>query len=147
MRKNELLAYFAGLFDGEGSVYIGKRRTASKNPDYRLVISISNHCLDPLLEAQNFFGVGQIPKPRKNCYNLKIRSNQAATVLGMMLPFLMVRRRQALLALEFQARKIRKRLTTEELKIRENYKNQIHALNKKSRLPPKKPSLLGNVKR
>jgi len=104
------LAYYAGIFDGEGHITIG----ASKRPqrtDYWLQIGIVN-TYRPLLESlQTDFGVGHLSQlygsgkgNRLPSWAWRCISNQAMAVLKALLPFLRVKLEPAKLAIEFQSR-------------------------------------------
>jgi hypothetical protein len=101
-----LLAYLAGFFDGEGCIYILKAKHGN-SIHYGLEMSYTNSEIEPLQLAQSIFG-GQISslnetRPgRKSVHRLRIRSNQAANALMLLLPYLVVKRERAEIALEFQ---------------------------------------------
>jgi hypothetical protein len=56
--RQEIVAYLAGVFDGEGSITISKAppRGRYKSPIYRLMVQISNTNLEVLRIAQNQYG-------------------------------------------------------------------------------------------
>jgi hypothetical protein len=138
MEKFLSLAYLAGFFDGEGCVYIlrSRKKTAVY---FSLEISFTNVSIEPLKLAQELFA-GQISESRdirngKKCVKrLRVRGNQALRALELMLPFLLVKKRRAEIAIEFQKimsspNKSRIRnLTVEEC---EKYKFAITSLNDK----------------
>jgi hypothetical protein len=105
------LAYTAGLFDGEGSIVIGcGKRPDRRAPQYWLQVGITNtdrEIIDWLLAT---FG-GHVsdnshaPSRRRQrpCWAWRVMSNEAATFLESILPYLRIKREQALIALEFQA--------------------------------------------
>ena len=96
--STEELAYIAGFFDGEGCITSGGRRCS-------LAISASNTDKQPLEFIQRIFG-GSIyeclPKKLKwsTVYNWRIGGAYALIVLESLLPYLIVKRRQALLGIE-----------------------------------------------
>lgn len=75
--KNEDRAYFAGLFDGEGTVGVSKRTSKSTNAiSYSLHIKFTITYKKVLIEMQKFFG-GNIQevdmKVKMNCNSTKRR--------------------------------------------------------------------------
>jgi hypothetical protein len=106
-----LLAYTAGLFDGEGSIVIGIGKNADGRPSkYWLQVGITNtnrKIIDWLIGT---FG-GHVsdnshaPSRRKQrpCWAWRVMSNQAAAFLREILPYLRIKRESASIALKFQA--------------------------------------------
>ncbi len=113
-------AYLAGLVDGEGCIHIGKR--ASKNtptPGYTLMLIISQSNGDFLKYWMDRVGLGSLhyqegpsrgsgikDKYRVNCrraYAWHIHSAGAGELIKEILPYLILKREQAELAIEFQA--------------------------------------------
>jgi hypothetical protein len=101
-RKN-LVAWAAGFLDGEGSIGI-----YMNSGSYRLMVSAGQkNNVEPLERLLALFG-GTIQNNDYGSYATHywmISSRQAGSALKEMLPFLVVKREQAELALEFQARK------------------------------------------
>ncbi len=136
MIEPTMLAYLAGFFDGEGCIYILKAKHGDA-VHYGLEISYTNSEIEPLQLAQSIFG-GQISslnemRPRyKSVHRLRIRSNQAATALSVLLPYLVIKRKRAEIALEFQE-KLRGTGNVRHLSIEEceQYKMAITARNDK----------------
>jgi hypothetical protein len=130
---NEAIAYLAGLFDGEGSVNIFKQsnRKDRINPGYFLEISIGNTHKGVLQWVLENFGgrltqnAEQYTKRNHPTWRWRASSNEASEVLTIMLPYLVVKKEQALLAVEFQKhvnthpRKGNQPLSEEELAWRE----------------------------
>ena len=112
-------AYFAGLFDGEGCVSINKTKGPKNKPysrfGFQLRISITNTNLEVLEKLQKVYG-GKIYKREKSnarsYYDWVAASNQAIDPLTKWTPFLIIKRDQANIALEFQ--KNRKTNKTED---------------------------------
>lgn len=110
MEDNLLHAYAAGLFDGEGCVYIGKtQRSGRRLPCYRMFckISMTNDNAIKLLHEHwgGHYGVNKanVPKNYKPLYNWTVPAKKAAKFLLDVLPYLRIKHEQARLALEFQA--------------------------------------------
>ncbi len=87
--------YFAGFFDGEGTICILKR-------DMSLVVSIVNTHQPILLLIQAQYGGSFHDRNDRGSYVLKWVSNKAVPVIEVMYPHLILKRAQADLALAFQ---------------------------------------------
>jgi len=120
-----LWAYIAGFFDGEGSISI-----ARTGKYYSLRIVISNTNIEPLTFIKNILGGNihaALPKnvKHKRYYNWYKCGKHAAEVLEILLPFLIVKRERAILAIEYN------------LSLDKWHKaqliNELSALNKKGR--------------
>jgi len=104
-------AYVAGLLDGEGSIVLSVRsgREWAKRSDYTLLVRIHNTCKEVLDWTVTVAGGRVYCSSRANrhrpMYQWTIHSVQAAEFLRLMLPYLRIKRDQALLALDFQATK------------------------------------------
>lgn len=109
------LAYVAGLFDGDGCVYIhklppnGKRGTL--NPEYRLAVAIANVYPPILQDLKDMFG-GSIKNhshPKKSshtqAYQWGTYTRSAHSFLSLIFPYLRIKKDQTFLALSFQAYK------------------------------------------
>lgn len=88
-------AYIAGLFNGEGCVTV--------NPTNQLFITITNTNRDVLQFVANALNAGYIDKKpvQKNqspCYFWRCHSRHAAKVLEKLLPYLIIKKQHALLA-------------------------------------------------
>jgi hypothetical protein len=98
-------AYIAGLFDGEGSVYISEMRGS-----YHLYAIVTNTNLS-VLEAinQEFGGWIQQKKDHEKrnfpCYSWGSSGHKAVAFLKSVLPWLITKRLQAEYAIEFQENK------------------------------------------
>lgn len=97
------LGYFAGLFDGEGSISLVKR----KNQSIRLEILVTNTYI-PVLEDlrgqyQGYLYTRKLaPGRHKPLAYLRWQGSRAAELLETLLPKLRIKRDQAELALQFQ---------------------------------------------
>lgn len=102
MNKNDLY-YFAGFFDGEGSICILKRQTrrTSWNPEYRLQIAIGQNDGATLDWIMNLFN-GHLHKvKRDNSYYWLTSNKHAYQVLKQVVPYLKYKKPQAELAIKF----------------------------------------------
>lgn len=137
MNKNDI-AYAAGLFDAEGSVSIGKWKCKSFSLSHSLDVCVTSGSQSTLNWLRNNFIGGYISpdKRRKNdCFRWRTSSNVATNFLRKIAPCLQIKKLQAELAFQFQDEIIknhrRDRLTPEILQFREQFRNQMLALNKK----------------
>jgi hypothetical protein len=119
-----LAAYLAGFFDGEGHIAIAKRLARKRHQNNKisqytrfvLNICVSQITREVLDIFQREFGGVVIHLSGKKSYgrgeysrwDWKCGTAQAATALERMLPFLIVKKEQAELALKFQASMSRK---------------------------------------
>ena len=100
------IAYFAGIFDGEGCVSIQSGRQRDGTEILRMRLLVSNTCLPLLSFIQERFG-GYIDwvdkRSRRPCYHLRFDGSLAGTVLEVLLPYLIVKREVGRVALEFRS--------------------------------------------
>ena len=106
------LQYIAGFLDGEGSIYISRSKCprTKRGVRYALYIVFSSTNKNILEMIRNSLGgVGCLfswdskKNPRwKTAYYLHITCRQAAEVLRKLLPYLILKRPQAELAIKFQ---------------------------------------------
>jgi len=113
LKGKTLLAYVAGVIDGEGTIYIGKHRKVKgsyKGPcHWELVVAVSNtqFWLAEFLHLQ--FG-GHIDYRmskgnEKPSSRWTICAKEAMDFLKLILPYLQLKRPQTELAIEFQGRR------------------------------------------
>jgi hypothetical protein len=101
-------AYLAGFFDGEGSISIIRR----KPHGHVLHVDVGQIDRRPLELLRSRFG-GSIQLQRRHSFGRrdlwywKTGSQNAVPFLEAMLPYLIVKREQAELALRFQSRRLR----------------------------------------
>ncbi|MFQ6077511.1 MAG: hypothetical protein ACE5Z5_15510, partial [Candidatus Bathyarchaeia archaeon] len=124
------LAYFAGLFDGEGSIQITKethRDDHHRNPVYCLRIDLSLIHRSPILRLKGFFKAGWISR-RVHNYKGRVvwywgaKGEQACRVLEALLPYLHIKKPQAEIGIAFHRGKTvprNRRLNGEDLHFRE----------------------------
>lgn len=135
-------AYIAGFFDGEGCISILKTKANGRNrsPRYTLVAVMVQKSDIPMGELYEEIGLGSIHMQRSNrtdnsyLYHWQISSQGAATFLKCILPYLRSKKREAEIAIEFQATQKqggnngRHRLPPEVLEQREHYYQLLHSL-------------------
>jgi hypothetical protein len=134
-------AYLAGLFDGEGSVNIFKQsRSYMAYSAYFIEISIGNTHEGVLNWVLEKFG-GRVAHNSdhrtagsRKVWRWRASSNEAYEILVAMLPYLIVKKEQAQLAIEFRERQVKfsghssTPLTQEENERREMQKVELIAM-------------------
>jgi len=128
--KDTDMAYIAGFFDGEGSIFVSKSKK-----QYFLTVSISNTNLLVLESIQRIIGGGisKSPDNRENSsqlFRLRLYCNEAKKFLERILSYLKIKKEQAKLAIEFQSKMEMGKLTIPKEK-QEKYRIQINSFNKK----------------
>ncbi len=107
------IAYIAGFFDGEGCVRIKKSNQGGNS--YHIIAHITNTDELVLGIVQNLFGGNtrvQEKGKNKTVYNWYITSSEANDFLKTIEPFLNIKQEQAMLAIDFHAKK--EKLTPKE---------------------------------
>jgi hypothetical protein len=109
--KESDLAYVAGLFDGDGCIYIKKNLPSAlrrmKNPGYEIAVAIANTYPPILKELKNWFG-GTIKKTKRKkdnhsiLYQWGLTSKSALPFLRMVYPYLRIKKEQVMWALLFE---------------------------------------------
>lgn len=129
------LAYVAGLFDGEGCISVRLRNDKAKR-SHKLVISVTNTNREVLGWLHSHFQ-GTIGKctssktTRTQCYQWYIGSRKAQVFLRAILPYLHIKREQAMLAIAFQDRmtlSLRVRVSDEEFSRRDEFRLSLQRL-------------------
>lgn len=124
-------SYMAGFFDGEGYIGILKRQRKTYNPEYFIQISIGQkdgHIMDWVME--NFGGHLHNVK-RDGSYYWIVSNKDAYKFLKKIKPYLIYKKPQAELALEFyENRDLRKPIPKQELERREDIYNKMKSLKK-----------------
>lgn len=135
-------AYTAGLIDGEGCIDIGinkslYNRGLAKNPQYIVRVTIHMTDVAPLEYLQSIFGGSVIKRNRtaksykphwKDSYDWKIASKSATDLLAEIEPYLINKREQALVALEFTPNVCGVKLTSEDHSKRSSLRDKLKAL-------------------
>lgn len=149
MKKVEI-GYLAGILDGEGCVYVNKRKTGGrrKTPGYSVKVSVSTtdkSLVDWLVERAKLTSVHYVenPGPNRKPKWLCTWNNRAAQwFLKITLPYLVIKGPQAKLALnlfdhidETRGKGGIGNINSEAVvAYRENIKQQIAKLNKRGRV-------------
>lgn len=102
------LAYLAGVIDGEGCIGIRRtKRTGScKSTRYSAAVTVGNTSRVLIEQLVRAFGVGCVTyryptKTKRACYLWSLSSRGAREVLRAVQPYLIVKREQAAVLLEF----------------------------------------------
>jgi transposase len=129
------LAYIAGLIDGEGCIFINHR---SKSRRFDLHVSIDN--TDPRMSdwlrktIQYGFRIQMKAKAESHWndgFKFTASGRYAADLIAKTLPYLVIKRDQAAVALEFQRRKSLqrgRRLTPSDLQLYESFRQKLKGL-------------------
>lgn len=126
------LAWAAGILDGEGSIFVMKQGRQDRERDTNYILRVSVQSTDPYMakEMASIFPDGavfsqQVDKRPNNSNTLKwqVSGRKAANVLKELLPFLRVKKEQALLAINFQSttKKHWKHMTETDYKTQEEF--------------------------
>lgn len=153
--EDAFIPYAAGLLDGEGSVAITRTTPQHANstsplPRYRMHVIV--HMVDAevlyLLQAR-WGGTVNPHKPSgprdRDSYQWNIQALKARQFLADLLPYLIIKRERAALAIEFQdhltasgAQRFQgqgmKRHTEEIVKVRDHYHARMKVLNQRGRI-------------
>ena len=115
MTQNQIKAYAAGIFDGEGyvDIYKASTSTASKSPSLMLRIIISQKDGLVMNWLQDNFGGNVVLERRKETYIYRwdIRSQAAKRFLLQIQPFVLIKKEQIDLAIKYEEEKEKYLLT------------------------------------
>lgn len=143
MRKTDL-AYFAGIFDGEGCIFLSPQNNALKNHHQqhltftmRAQIVSTNEWICQQFRF-SFGGVISIDRQEGNhkiAYRWVITAKNAMNFLTALMPYLNLKRPQATLAIQFQQHKIRGgRKTKNYLDFETDFKKEFSRLNYRGKI-------------
>jgi hypothetical protein len=135
--SKEDLIYIAGFFDGEGCVSILKRKDKHHTDfTYSLIASIAQKNPSPLEEIINLFGFGKLHylESTKN-YSVLFAGKFADDFLCQIIPYLRIKKDQAVLGIEFRKNTIRKigkweSVGEEMVNLREEYYLKMKSMKK-----------------
>lgn len=132
------LAWAAGFIDGEGCIRIVKGSTRKQTDRYYLQLTVVQTELEPLKKMKDMFQCGTIfTVPRKNpkhkpLSTWKVQTRAAENVIKAVLPYLIVKRKQAEVGLKFRelvnSNISRKTRSPETLKQMEIYSLELSAM-------------------
>jgi len=136
----EDLAYGAGFFDGDGNIYVRKRKGKKEiwNSTYSIATSIGNTNKDVIIWLKDKFGGGirnhiKQKDYHKQAYQWRISDKKSYNFLKLVYPYLILKKYQAKLSIEFYEYMKNngkyicggKKLTEYDLFKREEYRNLI----------------------
>lgn len=104
----EQLNYLAGIIDGEGTISIAPRLDIDSH-SYFLIVQVTNTNLDLLRHLIKLTGLGRITEKgrkksnHKNAYYWGLRVEEIKLLLPLLKEFLIIKRQQAELMLEYLA--------------------------------------------
>ena len=87
---DQLIAWAAGFFDGEGCVRVERIHNSYRKPFYRLRVSLSQKKVEPLLAIKQAWG-GTIFRHKTGVHELILMSARAANFLSTVRPYLLVK--------------------------------------------------------
>ena len=142
------LAYIAGFLDGDGSIMIlTQKKSDMKSPYFVLTITIANTNEKVLFWLKKKIG-GNLTTPKnrnikskiigwKKIQMWRIREKRAENLVRQLLPYLIIKIKQAKLALKFQRYRCNlpkhgcKGRTIQELKFLKKYQDKMKSLNRR----------------
>lgn len=135
MKRELSKEYIAGLFDGEGCIYLGKNASSP-------CCTITNTVIFPLKMVQNQYG-GRVVMQKstkgtnnKSYYVWISTGDKAEKFLNEILPYLIIKKERAKLALMVRARPLENnKVSVVERTIRKSIGLKIRSLNHKGLLP------------
>ncbi len=125
--------YLAGLFDGEGCITIDYRFNGRKKY-HSLSVSITNTSLPTLIQIKDKIGSGHIQHCRNLVYVWRIHAHKAYEFLKNLLPHLIIKKEEAVIAIDFQTKIIEKgigRNRVNNFKQRKLYRKQLQELKRR----------------
>jgi len=134
MTRKEKIAWAAGFVDGEGCITIQKSYAPSKQGWHAmsLMMRVTQKRRQPLDALASLFGGSAEPMKSRPYFDWTISAVQTANALREMLPYLILKRDQAELALEFyelqQERASSTVLSEEDRMVREFCYTELKAL-------------------
>ena len=140
------LAYMAGIIDGEGSIcifpYYGSYYKGTKYLRYKPALCVANTSEELIAWiALRFGGKCQVVKRRspkyKQCFHWLVSHRHAAEIIHLILPFLVIKRRQAELFIAFQrtaTRGLPGAKSADVIKLRQDISLEMKSLNRRG--PP-----------
>ncbi len=143
MTKTEL-AYLAGLFDGEGSIFITKKVKGLSVPRHCLIVDLAmcNEYIPNLLKF-NFGGSVHVriakDENHRMSWQWRATTREALHFIEIILPYLRLKRNEAELGIAFQkslhpmnGKGSKKEVSEQELAVREAQRLLLHSLKDKT---------------
>ncbi len=132
IRKEDTRAYLAGLFDGDGCVYIRHYKVQNQ---FLLCIGIASNvsCQKQTDQLKQIFGGIAHHKKNTEAIEWSVTSNKGEDFLKVILPYLRLKKKQGELALEFNSkrRQLPHHGSQEKSILGQHYKDLISKLNQR----------------
>lgn len=139
MNRREILAYMAGIIDGEGSIMLWKNKNSKKRGQYNLRINVSStdKCLIDWINTHFAGHCYMVNAPSRQNPNWKkqflwqLPSPNLLTFMIELVPFLIIKKERFQIAIKFREtfEKWQRPLKQETLDLRESYYVQMKLLN------------------
>lgn len=150
INRELIIAYIAGIVDGEGSIVIER----TKN-HYKARLHISSSSREIVDFCQSSFDCGHVYKYNDHqpnhrlAYQWVVNSKMAQRVLLELLPYLILKKRQAIIGIALESRKKGRffPVSPEELIIRDRMRNTVMKLNHPLQSQISTPFSVTNVER
>ena len=126
--------YLAGFFDGEGCIQLVNRVTKEGKQRSNMSVVITQANLDILhdIELRYKGSIYELKKTPNKCWQLVLSASNALEFLQDVVPYLIIKKEQALLAIEFQehlsSNKSRAKVSIEDLLYRSNLATKVKSL-------------------
>lgn len=124
------LAWLAGIIDGEGSIFVMKQSRKDRERKYNYILRISVQSSDGIMAKECLAITGEgacfdqetSKENQSNTYKWQVSGKRAKHVLENILPFLRVKKDQALVAIDFQntTKKHWRQMTVDDYKKQED---------------------------
>ena len=113
----ERIIWLASFFDGEGCITFSRRKHINKKGELKIYrgvqISVAQVDPEPIKMFYETFGCGYrnhwLNKNNRIQFEWRATGKKAATILNILLPYLVVKREQAYLVIEYYALKFRQK--------------------------------------
>lgn len=106
---NTMIAYTAGIVDGEGSIQINQTTNNYGKKYWNLTVQVSSNDLNVLTKLKSIWKLGTITKwkaknnkKNRNSYNWRMYSNEAEIFLNKIKNYLIIKKARAIIALKFR---------------------------------------------
>jgi len=131
-------AYLAGFFDGEGCINISKRKGKDvATVSHYLQVILSQGDYDFLLHWHDRLNMGSVHEDRakkkipmrRPLWHWRLYDRQAEALLGLLLPYLDIKKREAKIAIQFMTTKgdaSCHATPAATIRLREHYKEMLH---------------------
>ena len=110
MNRQLDLAWLAGIIDGEGSIFVMRQKRKDRERDTNYILRMSVQSTDPFMspECKRIAGEGEAISVQRdargysNTLKWQVNGRKAIKVLKELLPYMRVKKEQAITAIHFQ---------------------------------------------